>query len=327
MGNVAYRLNQLGMDGVTADHVESMMVFLHHGHVSVMGTAQWLANQRVDPQLAIQLARSAWWMNPSIPDIYNRLLDAKAEVWRKTSTKSAVKAELIIPHGFSYERRGNRYRDMVTGQWVKFSVIYDVLNANQDYSAQVLMRLCASLREGELDQQTWMVAMQTQLRILHVQNAALGAGGFSALLPGDFMRIDGVLRDEANRLERFGNAIVNTQITEAQINVRCEMYTGTARKEFYKARKLPALEYDQVIVERRKLGVAEHCAWCTHLEALGWQRAGVLPVPGESDPTWDDDQCLSNCRCDLESKIVTQAQAERMIDRPVLASEIAKPLA
>lgn len=88
MGNIAYRLNRLGMDGVTADHVESMMVFLHHGHVSVMGTAQWLANQRVDPQLAIQLARSAWWMNPSIPDIYNRLLDAKAEVWRKTSTKA-----------------------------------------------------------------------------------------------------------------------------------------------------------------------------------------------------------------------------------------------
>lgn len=236
----------------------------------------------------------------------------------------ALKAELTVPPGFSYERRGNRYRDTVTGQWVKFSVIYDVLNANQDHSAEVLSSLCAALKAGDLDQQAWMVAMQTQLRILHVQNAALGAGGFASLVPGDFMRIDAVLRDEVNRLERFGSAIVNTNITQAQMDVRCAMYAGTARKEFYKARKLPVLEYGQIVIERRTLGIAEHCAWCTHLSDLGWQLAGVLPVPGESDDTWEDDQCLSNCRCDLESKIVTYAQAEKMIETPVAANEVAK---
>ena len=84
------------------------------------------------------------------------------------------------------------------------------------------------------------------------------------------------------------------------------------------------LGYGQIVIERRTLGIAEHCAWCTHLSDLGWQLAGVLPVPGESDDTWEDDQCLSNCRCDLESKIVTYAQAEKMIETPVAANEVAK---
>lgn len=229
----------------------------------------------------------------------------------------ALKATLSVPPGYSYEPHGNRYRDVTNGQWVPFRAIYNVLNANQDHSAEVLSNLCVALKSGEIDLQTWFVTMEAQLRILHVQNAALGAGGFSSLQPIDFMRIDSVLRDEVNRLEKFGNAIVNSGITQGQIDVRCAMYAGTARKEFYKARKLPALDYGQVAIERRVMGVAEHCSWCTYLNDLGWQMAGILPVPGESSATWDGDQCLSNCKCDLERKIVTFAQAEEMIRTPV----------
>lgn len=332
MGKTAYRLNQLGVDGVTAEHIESTMVYLAGVRADVSRTAQFLRDTQVDSRLAIQLARTAWWLSPAIPDRYRRILDARIESARvEPSTPSprttkqydhwldALKAELAVPPGYTYEKRGNRYRNVVNGQWVTFRVIFDVLNANQEYSATVLTRLCTALKEQKLDAQTWLVAMQTQLRILHIQNAALGSGGFDTLSPGDFMRIDAVLRQEVKRLEKFASAIVNTGITQAQIDVRCAMYAGTARKEFYRARKLPVLEYGQVVVERRVLGIAEHCSWCSYLADLGWQIAGVLPVPGESSATWQDDQCLSNCKCDLVRKIVTREQAEAMIKTPVTA--------
>lgn len=91
MSKTAYQLSQLGVDGLTAEHVEATLTYLRQARVGVAGTAQWLRDVRVDPQLAVKMARAAWWMNPAIPQRYRRLLDARAE---KPKMQSASVASL-----------------------------------------------------------------------------------------------------------------------------------------------------------------------------------------------------------------------------------------
>ena len=221
---------------------------------------------------------------------------------------------LETPPGYTWNERARRYRDAQTGRFVSYAGVYRLLDANEDANLQLVRSLTDSLRAGDLPLPAWYLAVQGQLRRLHVQCAALGAGGFDNLRPGDLIRIDRKLREEMDRLLVFGQQMQAGLLSEAQIDNRLTMYTGTARIQFYKSRRKPQVAPDEMIVERRSLMPADHCPFCLYLVDLGWQPYGVLPVPGETHPDWTEDSCLSNCRCRMDQKVIKRADVGKWVD-------------
>lgn len=221
----------------------------------------------------------------------------------------SIKADLDVPDGYFYDPRTRRYHNAQTGQFVPFRVIYSLLQTNEAASAEVMLNLTTALQSGDLPKGLWLAAMQRQIRALHVQNAALGAGGLDQLQGSDYYRIDQALRTDLDRLDRFGAQVLAGQQSLAQIQNRINMYVGNARVQFFKARRPPIVEPHEMVIERRRLQPAEHCSWCIHLADLGWQPYGVLPVPGESSATWQGDQCLTNCQCEMQQMVITRVES------------------
>lgn len=226
----------------------------------------------------------------------------------------AAKADAGIPPQYTFDPRSNRYRDAL-GRFVSVRVVYTLRDVNEAANVETMQRLTLALAEGRISAPGWYMAMQHQLRRLHVQNAALGAGGFDRLTRQDFARIDAALREEMDRLLRFGTQVQAGLQSDAQILNRINMYAGTARKQFYASKPKPKHRINQIVIERRVLGDAEHCPLCVYLSDLGWQPYGTLPAPGESVPEWKDDQCLSNCRCEIEMKVVGKKKGEKILDK------------
>lgn len=228
---------------------------------------------------------------------------------------SEIKAQdLNAPPGYTWSRQARRYRDATTGRFVSYSGVYRLLDANEDANIRLIRSLTESLRDGDLPAPAWYIAVQNQLRRLHVQCAALGAGGFDNLRPGDFIRIDRKLREEMDRLIVFGQQIGAGLLSDAQIDNRLTMYAGTARIQFYKAQRKPPTGPGEMVIEKRVLLPAEHCEWCLYLVDLGWQPFGVLPYPGETVADWTEDSCLSNCRCRMEQRVIKAADRDKWID-------------
>lgn len=269
-------------------------------------------------------ARNAWWASDIIPFAFKRLLDAKQAGGAKAIHVSSAKAH-DVPPGYVYDPRLSRYRNLSTGKFVSFRRIYELLDSNEAATVDTLQNLSESLFNGEISEAQWYAAMQMELRRLHVQNAALGAGGLDALKPADYRRIDESLRSDMDRLEVFGHQIVAGEQTLAQIQNRVNMYAGTARVHFYRTQRPPLHGRNEVVLERRVLRPADHCSYCVYQAELGWQPWGTLPKPGESSPEWEDDQCLSNCRCEMQIAIVPRDSADGLI-AGTLPPEMATPL-
>lgn len=220
-----------------------------------------------------------------------------------------------VPPGFAYNRAMRQYRNTTSGRFVSTREIYKLLDVNVDASNETLLAVTRALAEGRIEPSTWLLAMQKQLANLHVQNGALGAGGFDNLRSTDWTRIDGFVRDDVERLVKFGNSIIHKELSNAQIVARVALYVGTARRQFFLSRRRPQTTHGQTVIERRVLGGEENCSFCKRLAEMGWQHYGVLPTPGESADEWNGDQCISNCRCHMEVKVVGRAEARRVVKK------------
>ena len=223
-----------------------------------------------------------------------------------------IKAFESLP-GYRYDPVSQRYRDAGTGRFVSFQRIYRLVDLNENSQAATMQAVTAEFLAGNLDAPHWYLAMTNQQRVLTVQQAALGAGGFDNIRPADFRRIEDQLRDDFQRLLRFGRQIEVGSVSPGQAQVRVNMYVGRARTQFYLSQPPPLLRAGEMAIERRVLHPAEHCEWCVYLADLGWQPYGTLPAPCESSATWQGTQCLTNCKCGLERRILPIAEAKLLL--------------
>jgi len=201
----------------------------------------------------------------------------------------------ILP-GYRWNQRAARYVDNRTGRFVARSRILGLLDDQVIGAEQRLGELTTAYHEGRLSGSVWVEQMRTQLRRLHLQNAALGAGGWDRLGPREFGRVGGNLRADYQRLESFARDIQDGTLTIGQALNRTNLYIGNARVEFWEAERerVPAPGAGNVALERRMLGIAEHCEDCIDFYDQGWQRLGQLPPPGRQSV------CLTNCKCRFE---------------------------
>jgi len=198
----------------------------------------------------------------------------------------------LLP-GFTFDRSSHRYRDLSTGRYVARERITQLLDTQVQATAEHLSALTTAAHEGRLAPAVYVQQMRTELRRLTLQNAALGAGGFDKLTQSDYGRVGAQLRGEYQRLTQFAEQMKAGDVTLPQALNRAEMYAGTARVQFWATEQahVQPSEPGLVVLERRLLGIAEHCGDCVYYYDQGWQPLGTLPEPGQ------ESACMSNCKC------------------------------
>lgn len=209
--------------------------------------------------------------------------------------------------GYQWDRSVARYRSTSRGQFVSRTRIMSLLDTQISTAEQRLGELVTAMHEGTMSHGFGQTLMRDELRRLHLQNAALGAGGFDRLTFREYGRAGRLLRDDYQRMTRLLNEMKAGKVTLPQALQRVHGYVGSARVNFLEAERDAARASGHAFEERRRLGAAEHCPDCVGYANLGWQPLGVLPVPGQSS------RCGNKCRCNMERREVTEdMQRERM---------------
>lgn len=207
----------------------------------------------------------------------------------------------VLP-GFTFSRDTARYHNTSTGRFVARRDVLNLMDRSINTAERRLGDLVTALHEQRISPGIFQEQMRTELRRLHLQNAALGSGGFDRLGPREYGRAGQMLRGDYQRLSNLAQGIVDGNVSLPQALNRVSGYAGTARSNFLAAERDAARDGAQRrgvrMEERRRLGASEHCVDCVRYAGLGWQPLGTLPVPGEASI------CSRNCRCSLERREV-----------------------
>jgi len=216
--------------------------------------------------------------------------------------------DLLI--GYTFDQRVHAYRNLATGRLVARARILELLDAQLTQRGNRLARLTLDFASNQMAASQWLTVMKDELRRAHLENAALGRGGWDRLTAVDFGRIGYALRSDYRRLVAFAEQIRLGEVSEAQALNRLNMYLGQARLQYWRAAadRRPTRP-DMVLLERRVLGIAEHCVSCVMYSRAGWRPAGVLPRPGQPGSS----ECDGNCRCHIEVREVSISEATSLI--------------
>lgn len=206
----------------------------------------------------------------------------------------------VLP-SYSYSHSARRYRSDATGKFVSRTDIVGLLDSQVSGLERRLGALTTAMHEGQLAPAWWAEQMRTELRRAHLQERALGAGGWDRLTASDYGSIGRRLRDDYARIVNLAQGIQDGAVTLPQALNRITGYVGTARVEFMEAERQRAQsnEAGETTIMIRDLSTSEHCPSCLEYYGRGWQFD--LPVPGEAS------ECGPRCRCGIRYKQVASS--------------------
>jgi hypothetical protein len=213
----------------------------------------------------------------------------------------------ILP-GYSWSRSVGRYRSDDSGRFVARADVVGLLQAQTDGLEGRVGALTQALIEGNLAPAYYAEQVSTELRRAHLQQVALAAGGWDRLTPADYGSVGRKLRDDYARVLNMATDATNGTVTLPQALNRVSGWAGNARLGYWEAlRRHAEVDANSVLLDKRNLGVAEHCRDCLTYHEQGWQPSGVLPVPGQAS------QCTTHCRCTMTSRTVPVSEAGEWI--------------
>jgi hypothetical protein len=146
--------------------------------------------------------------------------------------------------------------------------------------------LATALIDGGISIEDWQNAMVAELKRLHTQAAASGAGAWGDMSQADWGKVGSTLKREYAWLRDFAKAIQDG-LTEAQIRARAKQYANHINLPCWESQT----RHSEATHMSRHLNPAEHCDDCVGYAAQDKQPIGTLPMPG------DGSQCRSNCKC------------------------------
>jgi len=210
--------------------------------------------------------------------------------------------------GYQYVPALHAYRNLATGRTVARAKIVELLDAQVQARGDRLARLTLDYKDGVLDASTWLATMRDELRRAALENLAIGSGGHDRVSQAGYGRVGQSLREDYRRLIAFADGIADGSLSEAQILNRIALYMGNARTQYWKAQvEFAHPKPGMVLQSRRILHPAEHCPSCVMYSRAGWQPYGRLPVPGTMS------ECLTHCKCTLETREVPIAEAAALV--------------
>lgn len=197
--------------------------------------------------------------------------------------------------GYSYDKDSQRYRNGTTGRFVSRSNVIDLLDSQIKSTEKRMDALADALVGEKIAPAVYAERMRTEVRRVHLQQAALAKGGWDNLNQSDYGRVGAATRQAYAKIVGTTGDVVNGEASIAQVKNRNTAYAGSARKLYHRIEREQVTPTEgKISVEKRVLDpAAQHCDDCLNYADMGTQEKGILPVPGE------DCQCGDNCRCGL----------------------------
>lgn len=198
------------------------------------------------------------------------------------------------PLGYVYEVNTGRYRDTRTGRFQSSEAVETVMQQRIDLGTERLKNYLAAAQDPDshYTMTDWRNAMAVELRNMHVQIAALGAGGTTQLTADDWTKVQDRLRFEYEHLDGFLADIQAGKLSPAQIELRMGMYPDGVWSTYWKTRE-SAMQNAGATHEEWVLDfLAEHCEDCEEFAREGKQALGHFPACGDGHT-----KCLNRCRC------------------------------
>jgi len=213
--------------------------------------------------------------------------------------------------GYYWDKRNHNYVRAASGRFVARSRILELLEKSVAGRERRLYEGVQRLVDGRRSPQVFLSHAKLMLKRQYLQEAALAAGGWDRLTPADFGRVGGKLQAQYRRMAEMTRGIRDGEVSEAQALSRMHMYMGNARAEFFEVERelLPPVPPGKMRIERRTLGASKGgpCVDCQAFANMGWQPAGVLPIPTQGSV------CNGNCHCTLHRVEVDTARAQAVI--------------
>lgn len=198
-----------------------------------------------------------------------------------------------MPREFEWDERTQRYRVISgsgKGQFITKEAITTLEEKAIAASGSVITKYNNRLFNDEISLEEWQTGIVTELRDLHLQAYALGAGGWENLTKQDYANIKKTLDSEMEFFDKFSQEIADGKLSNAQIEARSQMYANKLHS-VTEAGRLASHKKAGYKTESRHRTVTESCSECIQYESTGIVEIGTLPNPGEAC------SCHSNCKC------------------------------
>lgn len=207
-----------------------------------------------------------------------------------------------LPERYLWLPGRNVYRNAETGRFVSWDTVRRDLDSYISAKNTQLDSLTRSLQQGRISLPEWQSQMRTTLKDMHANAAMVARGGRNQMTPADWGKVGAQLKAQYKRLDQFAMDIfTGKQRLDGRMLRRAQMYGEAVRSTHQEMRRRMMAQLGREMLERRILGIAEHCPDCLDYAARGWQPLGTLPPIGES-------QCLTHCRCHFEFREVGQRE-------------------
>ncbi len=195
---------------------------------------------------------------------------------------------------YTWNAGARQYVD-ARGRFVPRAAVRTALDGVIDASAAAMRQASLDLQAGTTNTVGWQIAMERNLKTIHVASGALAKGGWAQADSETWAVVGRRVRAQYEYLRNFAYQVANGLPLDGQFLARSEMYaiSGTGTYEAILRRDDLAAGYTE---ERRVTAGAEVCPECLSYASMGWQPAGELPDIGEAS------RCLTRCRCRYERR-------------------------
>ena len=136
---------------------------------------------------------------------------------------------------WTWEENTTRYRDADTGRFLSGSDIRDLSSESIRVAGGGTDQLARMLTDDQINVRDWETLMRQSIKREYVKQYLEGRGGVSQMTPQDWGSIGGMLADQYRYLDDFAVEIADTELTEAQIAMRSQMYIHSSREALSRA--------------------------------------------------------------------------------------------
>ncbi len=194
---------------------------------------------------------------------------------------------------FRYNERAGRFITS-QGRFVSERTIRATLDTILDASSAEMVALSKQLQAGTLSLDAWFLAMQQEIKNVHLMSGALVKGGWQQVTSSDYGRWGNIIKSEYQALRKFALEIQSgKQPLNGRFFQRVKQYSLAGRDTYEqeRTRKVSIRGFDELKSIRH---ARDSCGNCIEQESLGYIKIGdsrFIPIGRR--------QCRRFCQCTL----------------------------